>query len=135
MLCPVCRKLLVIVEYDSVELDMCPFCRGLWFDAQELHQLFELAAVPEHCHDLEAYLERLPHQGGRRCCPRCGHRMLPARAPSKSHAVILDECPRGHGLWFDQGELEALFACLLGDHDQALSRVRSYLGQFATTNQ
>ncbi len=37
------------------------------------------------------------------------------RAPSVSGELILDECPRGDGLWFDRGELEALLEALLGD--------------------
>jgi uncharacterized protein len=131
MLCPVCRDELVIVEFDEVELDACPDCRGIWFDAQELQQLFEAAGVPEHLHCLEERLEQLPRAGSRRRCPRCGGRIVPVRAPAAAHEVILDECPRGHGLWFDQGELETLVECLLRE-DPALDRVRDYLGQFIT---
>ena len=37
---------MVIVEFGNIELDTCVDCRGLWFDAQELGQLFELAGCP-----------------------------------------------------------------------------------------
>jgi hypothetical protein len=37
-------------------------------------------------------------------CPRCGERL----ALVKHHGVQIDECPAGHGMWLDQGELEQL---------------------------
>jgi Zn-finger nucleic acid-binding protein len=123
---------LIIVEVENVELDACPDCHGLWFDAQELGQFFELAGVPEQFHDLETQLDRLPHAGPRRVCPRCRGRIVPVQAPSASEGLILDECPRGHGLWFDQGELDSLLTGLLGEQSEALNHVREYLGHFAS---
>ena len=39
-------------------------------------------------------------------CPKCGDRL----ATSTRLDVEIDECPRGHGLWLDTGELEKLSA-------------------------
>ena len=135
MLCPVCRQPLVIIEYENVELDACPDCQGLWFDAQELRQFFEVTGVPEQFHDLENQLDRLPHAGPRRVCARCRRKVVPVQAPSPNGDLILDECPLGHGIWFDKGELESLLKGLLGEQSGALSRVRAYLGQFALTSE
>lgn len=132
MLCPVCRQSLVIVEYGNVELDTCPDCQGIWFDAQELQQLFEIAAIPEQYHNLEKQLDRLPRVGPRRSCPRCGGRLVPVRAPAPHDDLFLDECPRGHGLWFDRNELDSLLTSLLGEQSESLMNVRAYLGQFAS---
>ena len=63
MLCPVCQQPLVIIEFEHVELDACPDCAGLWFDAQELQQFFEITGVPEEFHDLEQQVDRLPRVG------------------------------------------------------------------------
>lgn len=128
MLCPSCQKALVIVEVEAVELDTCIDGHGLWFDDQELRQLFDLAGVETAPADLEARLELLAHQGARRHCPRCKARMEQVQAPGNSEVVILDRCPRGHGLWFDQGELAALLEALLGPEDAAIVRVRDFLG-------
>jgi Zn-finger nucleic acid-binding protein len=122
---------LVIIEYQDVELDACPDCSGLWFDAQELQQFFEITGVPEQFHDLEQQLERLPHSGARRACPRCRGKLVPVRASSPHGELILDECPREHGLWFDRGELASLLQAMLGEQSESLQRVREYLGQFA----
>jgi Zn-finger nucleic acid-binding protein len=123
---------MLIVEFEEIELDACPDCRGIWFDSQELGELFELIGAPDHLHDLENQLQRLAHAKARRFCPRCRSRVEPVRAPARDGELILDECPRGHGLWFDRGELEALLECLLGEESSALEDVRRYLGQFAT---
>ncbi|NIV72594.1 MAG: hypothetical protein GWN16_11560, partial [Calditrichae bacterium] len=36
MLCPVCKKPMMILEYNEVELDYCPICGGVWLDQGEL---------------------------------------------------------------------------------------------------
>jgi Zn-finger nucleic acid-binding protein len=123
---------MIIVECEDVELDACPDCQGLWFDAQEIQQLFEHAGVPAHAYDFEAFLEKVPRgQHPSRKCPRCRRRIMPVRAPSREGELILDECPRGHGLWFDKGELGALVQGLVGEDCESLERIRAYLGHFA----
>ncbi len=39
-------------------------------------------------------------------CPRCGAALVHA----KHFGVELDECPNGHGMWLEQGELEVIAA-------------------------
>jgi uncharacterized protein len=125
---------MIIVEFKNIELDTCLDCQGLWFDAQELGQLFELAGVPERYHDLESQVDRLPHVGPRRRCPRCRRQLESVRAPATGRELILDECPRGDGLWFDQGELDSLLEALLGQDVCALDHVRGFLGEFASAS-
>lgn len=122
---------MLIVEFDEIELDTCPGCRGIWFDAQELGQLFELVKAPEHACELEQQLERLARVSARRTCPRCRRKLDPVRAPGSNENLILDQCSRGDGLWFDEGELESLLQSVLGEETDALADVRKYLGHFA----
>ena len=134
MQCPICKQDQVIVEFHGVELDLCLDGHGIWFDGDELTQLFEAAGVPRMLHDLEERVEELPRgeRGKRRPCPRCGAKMRHVAVPGDGNHVILDECPYEHGLWFDKGELEEILACSLGKDDAGLARVREFLGQFAT---
>lgn len=37
-------------------------------------------------------------------CPRCGEEL----AEEKYLGVTLDRCPKGHGMWLDQGEFQTL---------------------------
>lgn len=53
MLCPVCKETsLVMAERQSIEIDYCPQCRGVWLDRGELDKIIErseretTAAVP-----------------------------------------------------------------------------------------
>ncbi len=132
MLCPIGREPLIIVEVEHVELDMCADGHGLWFDTDELRQLFEVTGVPAELHDLEKRLERMKHPRGvkKRRCPRCNAKMWQVAAPGPDERIILDACPFDHGLWFDQGELEAILATQFGEDDEALQNVKGYLGGF-----
>lgn len=44
MLCPVCQVELNMMDRQSVEIDYCPKCRGVWLDRGELDKLIERAA-------------------------------------------------------------------------------------------
>ena len=125
---------MIIVEFEQIELDACPDCQGLWFDAQELRQMFEAVGAPERTYDLELQLNRLQNKGTRRKCPRCRGLLEPVVAPTHEE-LILDECPRKHGLWFDKGELITLITSVLGEHCDALEKVRHYLGNFAAATE
>jgi len=39
MHCPKCGQTLVTEKYGTVDVDVCPSCRGLWLDASELEQI------------------------------------------------------------------------------------------------
>jgi Zn-finger nucleic acid-binding protein len=44
--------------------------------------------------------------------------------------VVIDRCPRGHGLWFDPGELQRVLASRVAASDPALARIRAHLSAF-----
>ena len=101
--CPHCSAPLIIVEHAGIELDYCLECQGLWFDAEELNLLAEAL---EFAADFPDVLD-LPKADTRekpRPCPRCRKKM--DKATIGEHEVLIDRCPRGHGIWFDRGELE-----------------------------
>jgi Zn-finger nucleic acid-binding protein len=100
LFCPSCSSPLVAVEFQKVELDYCPLCRGCWFDHRELALL--LHGDP----GAEVRLETGARVGGRRPCPRCGDHM--DTAPVTDTAVTLDLCRHEHGWWLDAGELRSL---------------------------
>ena len=45
LLCPVCRVDLVMSERQTVEIDYCPKCRGVWLDRGELDKILERSAI------------------------------------------------------------------------------------------
>jgi len=96
MICPVCSEEMLILEFEGVELDFCARCGGVWLDEGELEQL---------AHDSGDFW-RMPPGGrrSRRRCPRCNRRMRLAIYPGTG--IEVDVCARGHGIWFDGGELQ-----------------------------
>ncbi len=46
MKCPICKDIdLVISERQSVEIDYCPSCRGVWLDRGELDKIIQRSSV------------------------------------------------------------------------------------------
>jgi uncharacterized protein len=41
MHCPKCGQKLATESYGNVEVDVCPSCKGMWLDAQELEQIVQ----------------------------------------------------------------------------------------------
>ena len=112
MLCPVCRKVMVIVEHHRIELDYCPRCGGVWFDASELELFLQAASLPEIDFSPEALLrlpevKESPHV---RKCPVCRRKMRDVAIGEP--AIVIDVCKRGQGLWFDGGEVHQLLTQL-----------------------
>ena len=47
LLCPACRVNLVMSERQSIEIDYCPNCRGIWLDRGELDKIIERSVAAE----------------------------------------------------------------------------------------
>lgn len=45
MQCPACQVDLVMSERQSIEIDYCPKCRGVWLDRGELDKIIEKNGV------------------------------------------------------------------------------------------
>lgn len=133
MICPACRSDLVIVEVEGVDLDVCPKCQGTWFDADELGILFESAGLPAGTREVEGILAAAASEPSpaRRRCPRCRRRLLHTAAVPPPRELFIDRCPRGDGLWFDAGELQAVLEAGIPAHGGGLERIREFLGRFA----
>lgn len=43
MHCPKCGQKLMVEHYGATEVDVCPSCRGLWLDANELEAILASA--------------------------------------------------------------------------------------------
>lgn len=104
-MCPKCNEPLLIVEFQGVEIDHCPDCRGTWFDAGELELVVELAEG-----DPAQLRTMLDTEGARasekRCCPRCRRRLRVLKIGTPP--IEVDVCPGGEGIWLDAGELAAV---------------------------
>lgn len=101
--CPKCQAPMEQFKLDLVELDRCPSCQGLWFDARELKLLRNKTsarlvdtgspAVGQYMNSTDGY-----------DCPRCDGNMLRLVDPGQPH-IWYETCSACHGSFLDAGEL------------------------------
>jgi len=131
MLCPVCQKVMIIVEHHRIEFDYCTTCGGVWFDTSELELFLRAAGLPGAGFTPEALLhlpevKETPHP---RKCPLCRKKMRDVAIGEP--AVIVDVCQRGQGIWFDGGEIQQLLtqiAARTASPEGASKKVLEFLG-------
>ena len=99
--CPKCRETLLqerLLSDDRTRMDVCPQCRGGWFDRSELDDVLSCAVDTL---DLPDEPERTS------CvCPRCFVPLAVVDYPETS--VEVDVCEQCHGVWLDRGEFRAI---------------------------
>ena len=118
MKCPVCRVPTYVVEYEQIELDLCPDCRGIWFDHGELDLLLGTT-------DASALTDAETDEPSRPC-PLCDHKMNKVNI-GPGRRVLIDSCPEGCGLWFDNDELADLAGDLRNEGWLVQPSVRDFL--------
>jgi Zn-finger nucleic acid-binding protein len=108
--CPKCDVGLFIAHLKDTELDFCYRCRGLWLDAGELEALLQRTGASTDDPLLQLQNQRgKPTPGREHLCPRCDRPLEEITLGESTKSLLtLDRCARGHGLWFDAGELRQL---------------------------
>ena len=109
MRCPVCKSPMIVVEHKKIELDYCPNCYGVWFDAGELELFLESLNLETREQFLSNIVNAPEAKTGekKRRCPICAQKMKKV-VLGKKPGVLIDACPRSDGLWFDGGEVGEL---------------------------
>ncbi len=123
--CPECKRPLEPAKVGSVTLDECTRCGGLWIDTTSFHRICE--ETEQQAVVLEAALSRpqplaapAPPQGYWPC-PEC-RRLMNRQNFARVSGVLVDVC-KGHGVWFNQGELRRVVEFIrAGGMDRARAR-------------
>ena len=106
MFCPNCKNELIAVERNKIELDYCLECNGFWFDNTEWDLLVESLDLRGNKPIGNLYtIPKVIVKEGLKKCPCCDSTMEKFLA----YNIVLDRCPKQHGVWFDKGELARLF--------------------------
>jgi Zn-finger nucleic acid-binding protein len=99
MKCPNGHGVLAPTRRDSVEMEACPTCNGMWLSAQALDALenkaFDLGDDEKGSLVFEAEPSARP-------CPACGEAMQSFEF--RAYDLQLEFCPAGHGFWLDADE-------------------------------
>ncbi len=102
--CPVCKNAMITLELEDVEIDNCLDCGGIWLDAGELELLL---GDKQHAEQLlNSFKVDTDCDEKPRKCPICRKKMRKIIITLSKPALLIDKCAKGHGLWFDQGELQ-----------------------------
>lgn len=101
MKCPKCKDELRTLSQHDVQVDQCPACNGLWFDAFEHEQLKALQGAEAIDSGAPSALASTAAGGG--LCPRCSVKMIDMVVAGQPH-IAYESCGLCHGVFFDAGE-------------------------------
>jgi len=125
--CPKCDLPLFILHFRDLEVDFCHRCRGVWLEAGELKAIMKRAGA-QTTGPLLKFLDEpgVEPKDHPHLCPRCD---APLREIQFEHAgsppLTLDKCPRGHGLWFDDQELQQLLSMFPPESGTAIEQLNA----------
>ena len=101
MQCPKCEdsKLLTKkVKGQSFNIDICPVCKGMWFDENELTTVLKVPAkdvkVPANAQEQDVF------------CPKCEKPFYVFCYPQTM--VLIDMCKECKGIWLDAKEFQEI---------------------------
>jgi Zn-finger nucleic acid-binding protein len=112
MECPVDGSPLETHTINSINVEECPQCRGLWFEGDEFRKAKDLSDPDLDWLEVDLWSDQESFKAdwSSRKCPQCGKNM--ATISYGDTGVIVDTCVEGHGIWFDKGEYQAIIEAL-----------------------
>lgn len=125
MFCPACQSTLIVLELHEVEVDYCTECQGIWLDAGELELL--LGSSSQAGEFLESFQNCNTGVEKKRKCPICRKKMEKIDY-TQGESPILDRCKKGHGLWFDAGELEKILKLEGSESSEVIDLIQDIFG-------
>ena len=108
--CPACGNIVMVLKEDHgthLEIDCCPECWGLWFDADELRRFYSAddlkkEFLPSRTYKPGSHTFEITTKPRR--CPRCPVSLTRTQVGD----IFVDVCPKCTGVWLDDGELDRL---------------------------
>jgi len=131
MICPVCKDSMVVLELNEVEIDFCTGCDGIWLDSGELELLLE--DIEEREKLLSTLTTDPAHTEKPYHCPNCNKKMEKVHV-GENKDVLIDRCVKGHGLWFDKGELKAVLELGADEENKVLDLLKEMFENKLSSN-
>jgi Zn-finger nucleic acid-binding protein len=107
--CPVDGSLIDLYSIFSMELEGCPKCHGMWLVKDELRKLKNKIGEGQlhWLNDEVDNIEKTAAIPTNRVCAKGDGGKLVSVVFGKS-SIIIDWCPKCHGMWLDRGEFDAI---------------------------
>ena len=112
---------MITLELANVEIDHCVDCGGIWLDSGELELLLDKPQAAEKL--LNSFKSAPDYHEKKRPCPICDKKMQKILVGSAPPDLLIDKCAKGHGLWFDRGELKNIFDKSTLDSDNKIKKI------------
>ncbi len=90
------------IQYESIEVDRCTECRGLWFDMLE-HEHLKAIEGSEEIDIGDPKIGKQTNIVDRIECPVCDSPMI-RMVDARQRHIWLESCPVCYGVFFDAGE-------------------------------
>jgi Zn-finger nucleic acid-binding protein len=112
MLCPACKTRTTEERYENTFLRRCPSCHGAWLDSEGLKEIlrsheqrFDLDLIWQTLFDSGS--TQLPPEVDERSatCPICREELV-STVHGLHSGIVVDLCPRKHGVFLEIDELE-----------------------------
>jgi Zn-finger nucleic acid-binding protein len=119
--CPGCGAKLDRYSFLSVEFEGCPKCHGMWLEKDELRKLknkFGIGELHWLNHELDKIEQIAAVAANKRSCPESDGGSLLSVVFGKS-SVVLDWCPKCHGIWLDRDEYNRIIDYLRDEAGEA----------------
>ncbi|MGH7239918.1 MAG: zf-TFIIB domain-containing protein, partial [Candidatus Saccharimonadales bacterium] len=110
--CPNGHGVMEQAMFHEVEVDYCPTCLGIWFDADELTYAKNNADYQLNWLDFDIWRhkEKFEALESSHRCPVC--RIPLARLAYDNSSVRIDFCKNCRGIWLDRGEFKQIMVYL-----------------------
>jgi len=135
VVCPHCSQVMRAESYEGASLHRCGACGGVWVgmvDMRLIVQRREEVFVQEVVDDVRQRVRQRsrvisPEEKKRQLpCPVCATKMPPFLY-NYSSGIVINQCPKDHGVFLDQGELERVQAHAEFMDAAAAGNVSTYL--------
>ena len=102
MNCPKCSAAMEKVQYESIEVDRCTDCQGIWFDMLE-HEHLKAIEGSEEIDIGDPEVGKQTNIVDQITCPVCESRMIRMVDGRQPH-IWFESCTVCYGVFFDAGE-------------------------------
>ena len=112
MNCPRCKEQLTVRTVESLQVDECPGCKGIWFDKDELRQAKDRQDADLNWMDFDLWKHHDEFSVSAKPlkCPKCD--VDTAAISYGKTGVEIDYCLKCQGVWLDGGEFEKIVEAL-----------------------
>lgn len=118
MNCPKCHATMEPVAYQTITVERCTACKGIFFDAGETQKLRELKGS-EAIDIGDATTGKSLNKIDDIDCPKCHTRMI-KMVDTDQHHIWFEACKVCHGAFFDAGEFKDLKTYNIADYIKGL---------------